>query len=703
MPIDFPASPSLNQSYSYGVRTWVWTGYAWQQTSTTFGPTGPTGPQGIQGPTGPTGPQGIIGPTGPQGVTGPQGIQGIQGNQGIQGVTGPTGIQGPTGPTGATGAASTVTGPTGPQGIQGPTGSQGPTGPQGVAGQFGGATFAFRYLTDTFDTDPGSGNLKLNAAIVSATKLYINYTDASAANIYSYLQTIDDSTSTIKGHFKVEEVGNSANYAYYAINGYHTEHVTHFDVPIVYLTGSVTSWTNSKPVNVTFVRTGDKGDAGLGGTIANWGSFYDTTTQTAAAANTAYAMTYNSFDPANTGVTVVSGSRITVASAGTYNIQFSAQLDRTNSGTDQVNIWLRKNGSDVANSDTVVTVDGSANVAKRVPAWNFVVAASTNDYYELMWSTTDAQVRILAQTAQTSPVRPAIPSIILTVTQVTYTQVGPTGPTGAASTVVGPTGPTGPRGTDGVIGVNGAPGAQGAQGPTGPTGAQGPAGAQGNQGVAGSTGPTGPVGYNYTYSATAPSAPAVGDRWIDANSGIEYTYVNDGNSSQWAEISASGALGPTGPTGPTGPVSTTPGPTGATGPASTVTGPTGPTGPAGSATPAAPTAGSSASSMGYIGIPQSLKTAAYTLAATDAGKHIYMATTGQTITIPSNASVPFEIGTTLVIVNASGVSSSVSITTDTMYLSSSGATGTRSLSSFAVASLLKISATEWIISGSGVL
>jgi hypothetical protein len=197
--------------------------------------------------------------------------------QGVPGDLGPTGPQGDLGPTGPIGAE----GPTGPQGETGP---QGATGPQGEAGQFGGAVFVYNYLTATTDTDPGPGNLKLNNTLTTATELYIDFVDLNSADNEAYLETIDDSTSTIKGHFKMEQVGNSANYVYYAINGPHYTHASYYELPIVYLSGSVSSFADGTDVNVTFVRTGDAGDPGLGGTIANWGSFWDTTTQIATTA-----------------------------------------------------------------------------------------------------------------------------------------------------------------------------------------------------------------------------------------------------------------------------------------------------------------------------------------------------------------------------------------------------------------------------------
>ena len=105
-----------------------------------------------------------------------------------------------------------------------------------------------------------------------------------------------------------------------------------------------------------------------------------------------------------------------MANAARYNIQFSAQLDKTDSGVDFVDIWLRKNGSNVDHSNTRVEMPKVD--AKLVAAWNWVVEASANDYFEIAWSSADADMRIYAEGAQTTPTRPAIPSVILTVTQV---------------------------------------------------------------------------------------------------------------------------------------------------------------------------------------------------------------------------------------------------------------------------------------------
>jgi hemoglobin-like flavoprotein len=143
-----------------------------------------------------------------------------------------------------------------------------------------------------------------------------------------------------------------------------------------------------------------------------YGTFYDTTTQTAAAINTAYGLTFNSTNLSN-GVYIGSpASRIYVAQNGVYNMQFSAQLDNTSGGSHLIFIWLRINGVNVANSAGQVRLKGTDG--ELVTSWNYVEQLNAGDYFELMWSVDNTSVQVLSQAAA-APV-PAIPSIILTVT-----------------------------------------------------------------------------------------------------------------------------------------------------------------------------------------------------------------------------------------------------------------------------------------------
>ena len=115
------------------------------------------------------------------------------------------------------------------------------------------------------------------------------------------------------------------------------------------------------------------------------------------------------------------------------------------------------------------------------------------------------------------------------------------------------------------------------------------------------------------------------------------------------------------------------------------------------------TSSSTASSLGYLGIPQSGTATTATLAIGDAGKHIYVTTAGQTITIPANASVAYPIGTTIgFIAGPSATTVTIAITSDTMYLGGTGTTGSRTLAAHGMATAVKVAATTWYISGNGL-
>ena len=109
-------------------------------------------------------------------------------------------------------------------------------------------------------------------------------------------------------------------------------------------------------------------------------------------------------------------SRMTFAHAGTYNIQFSAQLHNTGGGGsgNTVNIWFRLNGQDIAASDTKVTVP--SNSPYLVAAWNFIVSVAAGDYVEIVWFTDNANI-ILEHDVATDT-HPAIPSVIMTAQQI---------------------------------------------------------------------------------------------------------------------------------------------------------------------------------------------------------------------------------------------------------------------------------------------
>ena len=148
------------------------------------------------------------------------------------------------------------------------------------------------------------------------------------------------------------------------------------------------------------------------------GAFQDSTNQTAANTTTAYPVTFNTTDFSN-GVTMASGSRITVASSGIWNLQFSIQLKNTTSSGQDVDIWFRKNGTNIDNSNSRFhppARKGSGDPSHIIAALNFFVEMNESDYIEIMWRTENTGVSIEAFGTSTSPTRPAVPSAIVTMT-----------------------------------------------------------------------------------------------------------------------------------------------------------------------------------------------------------------------------------------------------------------------------------------------
>jgi hypothetical protein len=155
-----------------------------------------------------------------------------------------------------------------------------------------------------------------------------------------------------------------------------------------------------------------------GGRFMNnpYGAFQDSTDQTAASTTAAYAVTFNTTDFSN-GVTLASGSRLTVADAGIWNCQFSIQFKNTTNDTQDAEIWFRKNGTNIANSNSRFNLSprkSSGDPSHTIAALNFFVSMNSTDYLEIMWRVSDVGVSIEQYAAGTSPTRPATPSAIVT-------------------------------------------------------------------------------------------------------------------------------------------------------------------------------------------------------------------------------------------------------------------------------------------------
>lgn len=151
----------------------------------------------------------------------------------------------------------------------------------------------------------------------------------------------------------------------------------------------------------------------------NYGAFSDTTDQTGSI-SAGTAITFNTVDITD-GVTVASGSRITVPQDGIYDLQFSGQLKNVDNTQHEVVIWFRINGVDVPNSATTITVPArkTSNIyGYAVASWNIFLDMNASQYVEIMWLPSSTQVTLESLPASVSPAYPAIPSIIATVQQV---------------------------------------------------------------------------------------------------------------------------------------------------------------------------------------------------------------------------------------------------------------------------------------------
>jgi len=311
---------------------------------------------------------------------------------------GGSGPVGPTGPTGSTGP----TGPTGPTGaassVAGPTGARGPTGPTGPTGAASSVAGPTGPTGSTGSAGPTGPTGPTGAA------------------------------SSVAG-----PTGPTGS------------------------TGSAGPTGPTGAASSVAGPTGPTGSTGAGGSLGYYGSFYDTTNQTALSTTSSYIVNIGSQFEAS-GVSVASGNRITFAYAGTYNIQYSIQFANTDANSDNVDVWIRQNGTDVSDSNSVYNVPGTSHggAGALIAAVNYVLTVSAGDYIQIAWAVSNTTISISTIAAQTSPTVPITPGVIVTAQQVMYTQLGPTGPTGNTGSTgptgnTGSTGPTGPTGTASMV------------------------------------------------------------------------------------------------------------------------------------------------------------------------------------------------------------------------------------------------------------
>jgi hypothetical protein len=144
-----------------------------------------------------------------------------------------------------------------------------------------------------------------------------------------------------------------------------------------------------------------------------YGSFSDTTNQTANLANTAYEVRFNTTDASKEHY-IRNNTEIVSNTTGTYNYAFSMQITSSSSSLHNIYIWVRKNNTDIPNTATILSL--SSNKQFVVAAWNFFVDMNAGDHLHLMWAVDDTRISIVAPAA--TLFCPAVPSVILTVNEI---------------------------------------------------------------------------------------------------------------------------------------------------------------------------------------------------------------------------------------------------------------------------------------------
>jgi hypothetical protein len=281
------------------------------------------------------------------------------------------------------------------------TGSLNLTGSLNIIGNQ--TTIGDRILTGSWNVT-GSSNLIGNNSITGNTTISGSFTLSGSA-----LNTIIGNTQ-VYGAFDVSGSSNFRNSLFIVTGSTYIKGTTQISGST-----SVTGSFNVVDGNInivsgsSFTRWGNK--------LFNYGQFSSTQTQSGSA-NTAYSMKFDTTD-FGLGVSLTSGSRITVENTGVYNLQFSANLGNTANTNIDFDVWFAYTGSNIANSNTELTINKSpGSLGKTVAAWNFATPITAGDYVEIKWSCNASTGQIIYAPTGSAPTRPAAPSVIATLTQI---------------------------------------------------------------------------------------------------------------------------------------------------------------------------------------------------------------------------------------------------------------------------------------------
>lgn len=272
-------------------------------------------------------------------------------------------------------------------------------------------TASFNSFTSSVVTTSSFNAFTSSVVTTSSFNSYTGSNTSQFAGTASYATTASFVTGSV---FTNSNSAASASYAVtasYALNGGVTQIVAGPNITISPTTGLG---------QVTITSTGG-GGSNFNTATGSYGSFYDTTIQPITVVGTVYSMSLNTTDISNgvsiSGSTAPYSTYIKMQNGGVYDIQFSAQIDKTTGTNAVVYIWLRKNGTDIAETNTAVNIAGGAN-DKATAAWNWFVNAAAADYFQIVWASTNTNVRLFAAGPNAIDSSPAIPSLIVTANRV---------------------------------------------------------------------------------------------------------------------------------------------------------------------------------------------------------------------------------------------------------------------------------------------
>ena len=283
------------------------------------------------------------------------------------------------------------------------------------AGTAGIATYASTAGIATYATSSGIATYSNSAGIATYASTAGIATYASTAGISSTSQGLTGSPNITVGivtaaQLQVNDGGvftgvvtaTSYNGSGTNLSGIVTSIIAGTGITVSNSTGQVT-------INAT--------GAGIGQT-GYYGAFYDTTLQTNAGISTWNIVNLGNTYSAN-GVSIASTNRISFAYGGVYAVNYDLQFRNTNTSIQNVDVWFRKNGVDIPNSNSGynIVAKGTGPDGLLLASLQYIVTVNANDYVQILWNGNHAGIALTTTAAQSSPVIPVSPSAIVNVTQ----------------------------------------------------------------------------------------------------------------------------------------------------------------------------------------------------------------------------------------------------------------------------------------------